>query len=186
VTGQIGALLFENPKAGVARDVYWSVRIEFAPLLVADESGETDELECSASCEWLRLGVRDWRAIEGKVVEGGDELEASFYTVEHDLSTRTRIEIGDRRGDTFRVKLSMEIDYPGHYGKADPALPVTADVRVPFEGLDVYFGVVPGVEGRSSDALRAVAPFVDLSGFGEPRIHTNEFGISAYRLRPVV
>jgi hypothetical protein len=177
VTGRIGALLFENPNANVARDVYWSISIDFAPLTVDDE-----ELECSASCEWLRLGIRDWRALEGKVVEGGDEVEASFYTFEHDPASRTRIEVSDREGETFRVRLSMEVDDPG--GDFDPRLLVTADLRVPFEGLDVYFDIVPPSVGRAGDALRVATPFVDVTTLDEPRIHTNEFGVSAYRLRP--
>ena len=71
--GEIYCHLFENPQAGVPRNVYWSIRIDFHPIHY-----EGQDWRCSMTCEWLHGHYET-----GANCPGG-----------HSIST---MEIGDRR-----------------------------------------------------------------------------------------
>ena len=134
--GAILCWIFENPQAGVARDLFWSFTVEFEPLHYCD-----DEWECSMCCEWLRWPIRDWRTLEGQQFES-DTLsesrapEASFYMCSHDPARSVRLSVGERRGASFRVSLSMVVDFQGYAGgDENPEMKVEAESDLPFTGL---------------------------------------------------
>ena len=107
--GEIYCHLFENPQAGVARNVYWSIRIDFHPIHY-----EGQDWRCSMTCEWLTWPLRDWRELSGRSLNlnyGDRGSEASFYMCEHDLGKSTRLNIGPRAGSSFDVAMEMVVDY---------------------------------------------------------------------------
>ena len=185
-SGSIHALLFENPYAQVMRQLFWNLEVSFAPIILGSGSEEAEEFDCSAACEWLELGVQDWRKLAGVAVRGGEEVEASFYVVEHARAVKTDIRFGPRLGAEFELHWEMLVDYQGYWGDdEDPTLPITMELRVPFEGLMVHFDIVKPESKNESLAVEAVTPFVDLAAFGPPRLQTNEFGIAAFWFPPL-
>ena len=60
VSGSCYAHLFENPRVGVKRDLYWSFTVTFGRTEV-----DGTPIEPSMTVEWVRAGVRDWRSLPG-------------------------------------------------------------------------------------------------------------------------
>lgn len=176
--GAISALLFENPHVGLARGLFWSVIVTFEPLEYA-HGGDTETFDCNAQVEWLQLGIRDWRHLEGREVRSarpGEGFEASFYTVEHDWSEETRVRFSDREGASFVVELDMRVDFSGWYeGDADPALPVSAKLRAEFGGIMIDGDIIEPVAGQEARVLEVVRPFADLDTYEAPRLLRNSW-----------
>ncbi len=183
-TGSVSALLFENPMANIPRGLFWSVEVSFAPLVLRAGT-RSEEFDCVASCEWLELGIRDWRELAGTEIRGGDELDASFYVTEHDPVIESHIRFGARDGVTFPLRYDMVVDYHGYFGgDEDPRLSLPIELTVPFTGLMVYFDIVKPAPKNASKVARVLEPFVDLAAFGPPELRTNDFGMSAFWLPP--
>jgi hypothetical protein len=184
LSGSLSALLFENPRAGVVRDVYWSVSVQFAPIRYG-APGQEEEFDCEATTEWLRLGLRDWRALEGVSLDGGPEFASSFCVAEHEPAIATHLRVSAREGATFLVDLDLKIAFHGFFGEdADPALPVSAHLRVPFDGVKVHAGLLMPAPGGDAEALALLAPFVDVSAFTGIVTQTNQFKVSTFVLMP--
>ena len=91
VSGTCYAHLFENPRVDVERDVYWSFTVTFRPTKIDGTS-----LEPSMTVEWVRAGVRDWRALPGLRLGTAaldEDAEASLYVLEHVPATSLEFEV---------------------------------------------------------------------------------------------
>ncbi len=182
--GTLGAVLFENAKANVGRDVYWKVHVEFEPLCYGPP-GREEEFVCEATCEWLRLGLRDWRALEGVSVDGGSEVASSFYVAKHEAAIKTSLRITARQDATFQVDMTLVVDFLGFFGEdADPVLPVAASLRLPFEGVTIHRPLLKAAPGREDDARALLTLFVDLAAFSAVVTRTNGFKVTTFVLPP--
>lgn len=77
--GEIYAHLFENSRTGVARNLFWNLRIDCEPVHL-----EGEEWDCSVAVEWLRWTVPNWRSLDAKGlrdVSAPEMVEASVYLV---------------------------------------------------------------------------------------------------------
>jgi hypothetical protein len=178
---EIRGLIFENAPVGVRLGLYWSLFLEFEPFQYAGH-----ELGCNLSADWIRLPVRDWRHLEGQLVEGGPEvIECSFYTLEHDTATRTHVRIGGRRGRSFDLQWDVVVAFGGVAEEdADDALTVRARTVAEFAGVQIHQSVVSAVESERGRATELLSRFVDVARFGTMEIWTNEFGTTSWWLRP--
>ena len=75
--GELYGNVFENPRMGVPRDLYWSLRCDFEPV-------ELDENEWPVSMmvEWLTFDVRRWVDIDTATLADAARragIEASVY-----------------------------------------------------------------------------------------------------------
>jgi hypothetical protein len=126
--------VFNNPLAGVARDLFWQFTITFAEV---DYGGGCKP---SMTIDWVPLRPPTWpqlvrHSVAGRYGDGG--IEASFYTFEHDHGDRFGLQVMDRRGVEFLVRMAMEVDFHGS-GAHDPyLLEVQAQAWLPFTGLTV-------------------------------------------------
>jgi hypothetical protein len=182
--GVLRALLFENRAARVRRDVYFSVEVEFAPLTYGPK-GERETFDCSARVDWLELALRDWRALDGLVVDGGAKIDASFYMTEHDPAARTKLRVSERRGARFLVELELRVRFHGFFGgDKDPALPVAARLRVPFDGLTVQPELLAPTKANLARVEELAAPFIDRDAYEAPALRTNKFGVTTIHFPP--
>jgi hypothetical protein len=178
--GEIYCHLFENPHTGLARNLFWSITIDFAPLRYGEE-----EFECSMTCEWIAWSVRSWRDLDDRrldVAYGEEGIESSFYMTAHDIANRTSLSLCHRGGDRFRVSMRMEVDFHGYYGgDADPAMLIYAEADLPFTGLIVVpENLFP--KPLSSEQVKGIASqFVELADFSEPQRRDRDF-----LLRPAI
>jgi hypothetical protein len=181
--GSIMALLFENENTNLPRDLYWKVSIDFEPFSFRDEP----ELVCGAQVEWMKLGLRDWRSLEGRELRSagpGEGFEASFYAGTHLWSEETRLVFLDRQGSTFLVELDMRVDMTRWLDLTGGATSISTELRLPFEGLMVYFDIADPSTHVAQAALDAALPFIDASAFAVPEVRTNQFGATAWWLSP--
>jgi len=173
--GEIYCHLFENPQAGVPRNAYWSIRIDFHPIHY-----EGQDWRCSMTCEWLTWPLRDWRELSGRSLNlnyGDRGSEASFYMCEHDLGKSTRLNIGPRAGSSFDVAMEMVVDFAGYTGTDEnPAMVVRGRATVPY-----YTGVIVVPDNLSSrpntptEVSSAVAAYLDTMLLKAPERRSHAF-----------
>ncbi len=138
--GSIRAMVFENEFAGVERNMFWSVEINFAPVVYDGE-----EVQPSMSADWIVLPVRDWRKLQGVTINGDrDTIEASFYVFEHDLAPWSEIAFGERHGRQFDVTFNMKVDILGLDEPSEGAdvsvqeAFVRAQITLPYQGFSIH------------------------------------------------
>ncbi len=165
--GQIYCHIFENKHTGLARNLFWSITVDFKPIQYGDE-----KFDCSMTCEWIRWPLRDWRDLDGKQLDvefGEDGIESSFYMTEHDIASHTTLSLHHRRRNVFTVNANMLVDFHGYYGgDADPSMPVHAEVDLPFIGLLVTPANLSPKPTTPTKLKKVVSEFVDLAAYKEP------------------
>jgi hypothetical protein len=165
--GQIYCHVFENASAGLPRQLFWSVTIDFKPI----QYGE-DEFRCLLTCEWIAWPLRDWRELNGQQLEvndGDNGIESSFYMTEHDPAVNTKLAFRHQRDNLFKVNVDMLVDFHGYYGgDENSAMPIHAEIDVPFIGLLVVPGSLFPKPGNAAELRTVAAEFVDLAVYDGP------------------
>jgi hypothetical protein len=160
--GNIYCHLFENPRTGLPRNVFWSITIDFCPI----EYDGTD-WRCSMTCEWLRWPLRDWRLLGGRSLDlkyGDGGSESSFYMCEHDIGKSTRLQIGARSGGTFDVAMEMAVDFAGYKGPdKNSSMLVRGRTTVPFTGVIVVPENLSPKPDTPAKVSSAVATYLDIT-----------------------
>lgn len=158
--------LFENSNVGLARNLFWSFRIEFMPL----RYGES-EFECSMTSEWIVLPIRDWRSLEGITLtsNGQPDLEASFYMTGHDPATLTHLSLRHIGGLRFDLEMAMVVDFKGYYrGDKCPQMPVKAQHEAEFQGIVLERDNLFPKPNIELGAVNSLAPFFDITSLSAP------------------
>jgi hypothetical protein len=167
-SGEIYCHIFENENTGLARNLFWSITVDFEPIQYGEE-----EFSCSMTCEWIAWPLRDWRELDGRQLDvdyGENGVESSFYMTAHDLATHTTLTLRHRRDNMFSVKVDMLVNFHGYYGEDEnPAMPVQAEVEVPFIGLLVIPGNLFPKPNKPAELRKVASEFVDLSAYEEPQ-----------------
>lgn len=165
-SGEIAAFIFENPTIGLRRSMWWSVTMQFNPITYADA-----DWECSMTTDWIPWKLRDWRNLEGQTLRcnyGDNDVEASFYLVEHDQAEKIELSIGRRVADKFDVRMRLLVDFSGYFGDdADPELSVSGELLLSFTGIVVPDSLFPKPVS-AEDAAEIAAAFVDVDLFEQP------------------
>jgi hypothetical protein len=165
--GQIYCHIFENRRTGLKRNLFWSLTVDFKPIRYGDET-----FTCSMTSEWIAWPVRDWRDVDGKEIDvefGEDGIESSFYMTKHDIATHTTLSLQHRRRNVFTVTADMTVDFHGYYGgDKNPAMPVHAEVDVPFIGLLVVPANLSPKPTTPTKLWKVASEFVDLAAYKEP------------------
>jgi hypothetical protein len=170
--GEIYCHIFENEHIGLARNLFWSIRVEFEPVQYG-----ADQFTCSMTCEWIPWPLRNWRELDGRrlVANYGERgIESSFYMTEHDTGTHTKIFLRHSRANVFTVKMDMEVDFHGYYGgDENPAMTVHAEVDVPFIGLLMTPGNLFPKPTTPTELRQVASEFVDLAAYVGPEMRRN-------------
>jgi hypothetical protein len=121
----------------------------------------------SLTAEWFVLPVRDWRDLEGRVVEGEQEtIETSFYVFEHDRASWTRLAFGRRDRDTLVVTVDAEVQLLGldaeWTGPSHQDASIHAHIALPYRGLSIDRNDLEGRPENRAAALTIAARYVDL------------------------
>lgn len=164
--GECYAYVFENPRMGVERGLFWNFFLECAPIVWGDHRWEPALL-----CDWVSLPTRDGRVLR-KVslldLPKRDHIEASFYLSDHQHVSLSRFDLAHDREDLFRVHFGGDLDLEG-YGDLDGvAIAIDTSGSVRFKGLIV---TPENLFPKPSDAAAAVAvarEFLELENFIEP------------------
>jgi hypothetical protein len=191
--GTISAALFENDFVGLDESLFWSISIDFAPVDFIYGA-----MESSLTVDYIRLPVRDWRALSGLTL--GDPatsgvpvaarrldqvltpelFEASFYILGHDMANRCLITFGERTGTSFVVDVEMDVELIGYGdneggGGNTQRVRITTSTVLPFTGVTVEEPVVPAGAEHTHDAVITLGRHMDVRTFASPTARTHSF-----------
>ena len=159
--------MFENVSTGAPRNLYWSVNIDFSPVLL---DGATWDV--SMSYEWMVWPARRWVDLDGaglSSVRLPDFVEASFYIAEHHLGTASDLSLRRRAGVSFDVTASLTVDIDLPDGTALSDVKIQADATITFDGIYVLPNNLVSKPNTPELAKAALAPFLSPADFAEPK-----------------
>lgn len=165
--GELDAQLFENPRTGLPRNLYWSLTVPCAPVAWAGEVWD-----CSVTCEWLTWPVRHWAELDGMglaAVTSPALVECSLYLAEHHpvrVESLALRRIGE--GARFSVGLAGGVDIQGLDELDGRDIEFSLHGEVELEGLVVIPDNLFPKPQNESEVLAALRPYADLGSFGPP------------------
>lgn len=164
VGGSMDSHIFENASAGIDRDHFWSLTIDFAPI-----EYEGNEWDCSLTIEWMRLPIRDWRSLNDSHVAKAfeDELvEASFYLTRHDWATVKELSLKHVADNRFRASLTAVVDFQGYTGDdVDPEMKISAEADIEYTELIIVPDNLSSKPKTSQEVSKVAAQFVDTTAY---------------------
>jgi hypothetical protein len=166
VGGECYAHVFENPRMGVERGLFWNFILECAPITWNGELWKTSLL-----CDWVTLPIRTWpgmTAVTLGEIPRRDLLEASFYLSAHHDLRLNRFEVAHERKDLFRVHVGGEVDLRGYDDLDGIGIPIDTSGSVRFKGLIVAADNLFPKPQNEADAIAVAREFLDLENFAEP------------------
>ena len=160
--------LFENPRMGIPRGIYWALFVQFEPV-----SLDSEEWPSSLGCEWIEWPIRRWEELDGRevtVTKTSEGTEASLYLFnQHQQLKSLQASLTYTRDNRFRIDFDATLDAMDANGDVVPNLAVGGQTEAEFQGIII----VPGNSWPKPDtpdaAIELLAPFVDLSAYEEPR-----------------
>ena len=163
-SGTIDARIFENESIGLARDIWWNLRVVFDPV-----SYMGNDVETSFSVRRMKLGLRSWKDLVGAAVGPSEGTECSFYLYDHRPIDEFSVRFNERRGDEFAATLEFVVDLGDRYDLADPPLSrIVLESTVTFVGVEIYAGIV---SGKTAEASRRIASrFISLDDLHPPEV----------------
>ena len=166
VGGECYAHVFENPKAGIRRGLFWNFILECVPI-----TWDEDEWETSLSCDWVTLPGRSWRDL-GQIslddLPNRQMIETSFYLSAHHEVRLSRLEIAHDHQDQFRVQVGGRFDLEGYDDLDDMDISLDVSGLVQFKGLIVMPNNLFPKPSDIASAVTIAQEFVDLATFAEP------------------
>jgi hypothetical protein len=175
VGGEMYAHIFENELTGLARNLFWSVSIDFAPLHYAGS-----EFRCGVACEWIPWTARDWRELDGEILDviynpdgtvksGPPSVEASFYMTSHDLARRVGLKLKRNGGTKFAAAMDMIVNFRGYAGgDEDPNLRVSGQTEINYRGVIVVKNNLSPKPTTEAKVLAVAEKFIDLAAYRAP------------------
>lgn len=175
VGGEMYAHIFENESTGLARNLFWAVSIDFAPIHYADS-----ELDCAMTCEWIPWPARDWRELDGEVLDvifnpdgtvksGPPSVEASFYMTAHDPARRVSLKLNRNGGTKFAAAMDMVVDFHGYAGgDEDPNLLIAGQTEIAYRGVIVVKNNLFPKPTTEAEVLAVAGKFIDLTTYRAP------------------
>ena len=109
--GELGCVLFDNPRIGLAPSLYWWVTFRY--LDIHRDWGDTS---CQLDVEWIVLGPTDWRAMSPAVVRYptfANPAEASLYYFAHHRFDSITLEVGEQRVSASSVGVDSPVTSTG-------------------------------------------------------------------------
>jgi hypothetical protein len=179
--------LFENPRMGVPRSVYWTCNVQFAPI-VEDSDGTDEDHEgwpCTLLVDWITWPVRSWKEIDGLTLAncvGPLEPEASlyFFGQHQPLSS---IELSFRRlfANHFSVQGRFMADLADLEGRILRQVTAEFEVKAEFAGLSVLPDNLFPKPKLEAEAAEVLGKFADLEIYEQP-----QWGEMSWLFRPRV
>ena len=165
--GTLYGHVFENAKTGAPRDLYWSIGIDFLPVVLDGASWDA-----SMSCDWLVWPVRRWQDLDGADLASArlpGFVEGSFYIADHHTGVISAISLRRRTGALFDVTASLTVDIELPDGTLVADAEIHGAATAIFEGIYVLPDNLSPKPNTPALAKAALAPFLSLEDFAEPK-----------------
>jgi hypothetical protein len=175
--GEIYGHVFENPRVGLARDLFWNASIDFEPVQLDGE-----EWDCSLGVEWLTWTLQNWQDLDGRSadeLQHPDLLECSLYLfAEHHWATLQHFTLTKLGPASFEADFRAVADVDD--GSGPRQFEVSGKCELNFTGIIIVpanFGArAPG----QTDAEALVSEFMSLDHLRGPRVDNGRFMFEPY------
>lgn len=158
--------LFENPRIGIARDLFWNVEVDLEPV---ELDGET--WDCSFACEWLTWPVRRLADLDGMTLDqviDPNRIEASLYVLaQHHPATISRLEISEQAPGRYRLAVAGSAEVSAEQGMLNVPFSLVCDLD--FVGIFVVRENLFPKPANPAEVQAALNQFISPEGFAEPR-----------------
>lgn len=163
--GKIYAHLFENPRTGLTRNLFWNINLDLAPI---ELNGE--EWESSFACEWLVWPIRQINDLDGmslKQVVQPKLIESSIYLAgRHHPVTVTVLQIRRQAACGYRLDVVGAADLMIDGKTINRSFSFECDLS--FEGIVVVPDNLYPKPVGPSEVTAVLAPFISIEGLREP------------------
>jgi hypothetical protein len=164
--GEIYAHVFENPRTGIRRNLFWNISAEFEPVQLDNE-----EWDCSFAVDWLTWPVRTWSELNGMTLEkvvAPEMIEPSLYLLaEHNDAALHSLRLTRLSGSTFEAAIVASAEINTERGKY--SVPVSFACALRFAGIVVVRENLEAKPSTPAQAGEAVGQFIQLDGLQPPR-----------------
>ena len=166
--GEIYGHVFENPRTGLSRGLFWNLRLDFDPVRLDD-----DEWHSSLAIEWMTFPVRAWRELAGSnlaTLQRPGLVECSLYILEahHPVDLR-HLTLQEAADASFDVKYSGVASVDD--GDGARLFNVHGNGSVQFRGIIVS----DTVSSSERDAAATLAKLISLDGLRLPQRQATGF-----------
>jgi len=165
--GEIYAHVFENPRAGIPRNLVWNISVEFEPVPL-----EGQDWECSFAVEWLTWPIRKWRDLAGLGIEdvlSPQTVEPSLYLMaEHHPATLNDLQFLGLQGRMFEAEILASAEIRADNKRL--TVPVSCVCSLRFGGVVVVRDNSEPKPVTVEQAGEAVSQFIELEGLRPPRL----------------
>jgi len=159
--GELRCHVFENPLTGLARDLFWNLRVEFQPVRL-----DNDDWYSSFAVEWMTFPFDRWRQLDGMSladVRQPDLVESSLYLFnEHHPAELRHLRFRETDRAIFEVEYSAVADV--NDGDGSRLFNVHGKALVTFIGLTVGDSLARDEE----DAVKALGQFLLADDLNRP------------------
>lgn len=174
--GEIYAHLFENPRMGLPRDLYWNISIDLEPVRLLGE-----EWDSSFQCEWLLWPVKVLTDLDGM---GFDTLrhpalvEASLYLAsEHHPVAVSHLEIRRVLGNRYRLDAGVAVDLMVDGARIAGSFHLQSDLS--FRGIVVVPENLNPKPSNVVEVMGALSPFISMLELQKPRFEGFRYVLDA-------
>jgi hypothetical protein len=164
--GELHGHVFENPRAGMGRGIYWSVRADFAPVQL-----DGSEWEPALLVDWMTFPVRRWQDLNVTANDLVDPAmtEASLYFTDiHQPVVLQDFRLRATGGDAFEASFTVSAELTTLHGETMPAMTIAWRGVLRFVGVYIVPENLFPKPQTADDATAVLAPFIDPSGFDPP------------------
>ena len=165
--GELYGHVFENPRTGVPRRLYWSLRCDFEPV---DLDGS--EWSVSLMVEWLTFDVRRWVDLDTTTrpeLVQRDGVETSVYFTDmHQPAALDHLRLRRAGGCRFDVEVSVTCELEGLDGTKLPRRSIVWRGDVPFQRISIMRENLFPKPSTPDEATGILASFIDPAGFEPP------------------
>ncbi len=165
--GQLTAHLFENPRMGIERCLYWSVNVELKPIKFLGETWD-----CSFGCEWLNWPAKSLEQLSGMSLDQHrqpGQFQASIYLVsQHCPVAMQHLSIQTVSGDRFRLKAKGKLQAAIDGKKVRSSF--SFDLDLSFQGIAIVRENLFPKPSNAAEAASALAPFFSLEDLTDPQL----------------
>jgi hypothetical protein len=172
--GELHGHVFENPRAGVPRGLYWSLRCDFEPVEV-----NGSEWSVSLMVEWLTFDIRRWVDLDTAGVavdERRDGVEASVYFTDmHQPAELDHLRLR-RLGDCrFDVDVAVTCELEQLDGTRLPPRSIAWRGEMSFDRISIVRENLFPKPSTPGEATAVLASFLDPTDFEPPLLDEHAF-----------
>ena len=166
-SGTLDGHVFENPRAGVPRGLYWKMTGDFAPI-----EHDGSEWPALVSVDWLTFDIRRWTELHGvdrARIHKPELVEASVYFMEiFQPAELVSLELRRINGVRFEAAVALSCELEMLDGTPLPRSTIAWRGPVELEGIVIERSNLFPKPSSRDEAIAVLDAFIDPADFSIP------------------